>query len=536
MARPAGSIAVAVAFALVFGAALWMSGLPGGAGGPSAGRAGEPAEAVAAEEEAPKSVYTSPLARKGWYPADAETLRTEIQRKIDAASGEPLEDVQALLLPHAGYRWSGGVAAHGIKAIADASYDRVVVLGPTHRLPLENVASVPPFTHYRTPLGEVPLDVAFLRALREHSVFVSNPDAHAGEHSVQIEVPLLQVALGSFRLVPIVVGQLDADTAARMAGILSGLVDDRTLVVVSSDFTHYGGRFRYVPFTENIRENLKKLDLGAYEHIAAKDAEAFESYVSRTDATICGRHPIRVLLGMLPSSAEAHLLTYDTSGRVTGSYENSVSYLAAAFTGKWVRAGRVKPAQAKTRLREGDRRALLKLARDTIAYALEHEKAPRVEDLDYTPTPGARQVMGAFVTLHKNGRLRGCIGEIFPRRPLYKAVLAQAINAAFQDRRFPQVEADELPALHIEISALTPPRAVASYKEIEIGTHGMVIQKHGRSAVYLPQVAPEQGWDLAETLTHLSRKAGLPADAWKEGASFTVFDAIVFSEPQEDDS
>jgi len=143
---------------------------------------------------------------------------------------------------------------------------------------------------------------------------------------------------------------------------------------------------------------------------------------------------------------------------------------------------------------------------------------------------GMRETMGAFVTLHKHGQLRGCIGEIVPRRPLYEAVMDHAVNAALNDHRFPPVEAQELSDLHFEISALTPPKPVDSYQDIEVGRHGMTLEKHGRRAVFLPQVAPEQGWDIAETLTHLATKAGLPPDAWEEGASYTVFEAVVFGE------
>ena len=155
---------------------------------------------------------------------------------------------------------------------------------------------------------------------------------------------------------------------------------------------------------------------------------------------------------------------------------------------------------------------------------------PTPEELDIKITPNMRQQMGVFVTLHEDGMLRGCVGEITPTRPLYVAVMHQAVNAALRDNRFPQVKMEEIPNLEFEISALTPPKPVSSYKNIVIGRDGMTITKDGRSAVFLPQVAPEQGWDLAQTLTHLSQKAWLPANAWKDGAKFTIFQAIVFKE------
>jgi MEMO1 family protein len=491
----------------------------------------EPPRPPAPAEPREKDVFTSPLSRMGWHAADGEALATQIDGFLANVS-EPLpNDVHALILPHAGYRYSGQAAAHGIKAVAGKTFSRVIVLGPTHRMPMENVASVPRSTHYATPLGEVPLDVDFIDALRTYPMFKSFPEAHAEEHSVQIEIPLLQRALGDFRLVPIVVGQLDVEAARAMARILAGLIEEKTLVVVSSDFTHYGRGFEYVPFTDDIPENLRKLDMGAYAEIEKRSAEGFAAFFKDTGATICGRCPIMVLLSMLPEESQAHLLKYDTSGRMTGDYGNSVSYLAVAFTGAWKRGAAVEPMGSSSTLSEEDKRGLLALARQTVSYCLEHKKAPAPEDLDVEITPGMETVMGAFVTLHKKGQLRGCIGEIIPRRPLYKAVMGQAVNAAFNDRRFRPLDASEFSEIDFEISAYAePPRSVESRDAIVLGRHGIVFEKDGRSALFLPQVAPEQGWDLEETLTHLAQKAGLSPEAWREGASFSVFEAIVFGE------
>ena len=155
---------------------------------------------------------------------------------------------------------------------------------------------------------------------------------------------------------------------------------------------------------------------------------------------------------------------------------------------------------------------------------------PEASDLDFTASESMKPPRAAFVTLKKNGQLRGCVGDIFPQRPLYKSVISNAIYAALRRPAFPATQKDEYDQIKIEISALTPPTPVASWQDIRIGTDGMVLNKDGRSAVFLPQVAPEQGWDLETTLGHLSLKAGLPADAWKQGASFHVFQADVFGE------
>ncbi len=476
-------------------------------------------------------VFVSRLAGD-WYPADEDALTEEIDGHLSKASGERLEDVCALVLPHAGYRWSGPTAAYGLQQLEKRSFERVIVIGPTHRVPMKNVASVPDFTHYETPLGQVPLDRELIAELRNHREFQYIPSAHESEHSVQIELPLLQRVLGDFQFVPIVVGELDRPTMRKMGKILGGLVDSRTLVVASTDFTHYGPNFRHVPFTDDVPNKLEKLDGGAIDLLCKKDLDGLFDYIEETGATICGRYAIGVLLSMLPTDAKVQRLHYDTSGRMSGDFSSSVSYCALAVSGKWPDAEPVAPAAVTTELNATDRERLLRLARGTLAHVLKNGEMPTADELGVEISPAMKRLSGAFVTLHKNGRLRGCIGEIFPSRPLYECVMAQALNAGLNDHRFPRVESSELAEIDFEISVLTPPRPVDSASGIVIGTHGIILRKAGRTALYLPQVAPEQGWDLETTLAHLSEKAGLPGDAWREGASFEVFEAIVFGEKE----
>lgn len=474
-----------------------------------------------------KKVLPSEIAGS-WYTTDTNALRRELAGYLEAAKPAPLADVCALIQPHAGYQFSGPVAAHGAKLVQGRKFSRVIVMGPAHRVYLQNGIAVPDGTHLSTPLGEIPLDAEVLATLRQRP-FVNVAAFGHGEHSVEIQLPLLQLALGEFKVVPIVVGQLDEASTRMVADVLKSLVDEKTLVVASSDFTHYGPNYGYLPFRTNVAENLRQLDLGAFEMIKAKDLVAFRGYCEKTGATICGHDPIGILLAMLPAKAQAHLVQYDTSGRITGDFQNSVSYLCGAFTGTWERGAQPKVAMPEP-LSAADKQALLKLARGMIEAQLNTGKQPRPEELGITVSPAMKMHMGAFVTLHKDGDLRGCIGEIEPRRPLVDVVRERALSSAFSDTRFTPVVAAELPRIKIEISALTPPAPVNSWKDIVIGKHGMVLIKQGHSAVFLPQVAPEQGWDLATTLTHLSMKAGLPPDAWKEGASYLVFEAIVFHE------
>ncbi|NCC50139.1 MAG: AmmeMemoRadiSam system protein B [Spartobacteria bacterium] len=488
------------------------------------------------DNQQPKKVLYASLAGT-WYTPDGKALRKELEGYLKAVPNEPeYTNVCALVLPHAGYRFSGPTAARALKEVRDHAYKRVIVMGPSHRMALPNMGALPGHTHFSTPVGETPLDIEFMERLRNTPFFEEIPQAFNGENSVEIQIPFAQVALQDFLLVPIVIGQLDRQATLKMAELLAGMIGPETLVIASGDFTHFGRRFGYVPFTNNIKENIRELDMGAFDFMKNKDAEGFAGYVDETGATICGRCPFALLLDMLPDNAEVHLTHYETSGDITGDYDNPVSYVSAAITGAW-EGQDTEPVTKETSeaissdlLTMEDKTNLLRLARGTLTHYLKTRRTPTPTALDIDVTPGMKEIMGAFVTLHKNGQLRGCIGEIFPRRALYEAVIEHAVNSGVNDTRFPPVNASELPELDFEISALSRPERVSSFNDIVIGKHGVVLHKGGRQAVFLPQVAPEQGWGLEETLTHLSMKAGLPPDAWREGASFDVFEAIVFGE------
>ena len=467
-----------------------------------------------------------------WYDADPVRLRGQIQQWFKAAespgkavSGSPL----AVIVPHAGYVYSGSTAAYAFKLLQGKKIDRIILLGPSHRAHLPNQLCIPAADGFRTPLGTLSADCQALELLKKHSFVRVDDRIHYYEHSLQIQFPFLQCAVsGPFKIVPVIAGQMDRAAVRRAAEALSGCLTPSTLLVVSSDFTHYGRSFDYVPFRENIAENLRKLDLGAFERIQSGDAEKFTRYIEETGATICGEVPIRILLEMLPRGASVQLLHYSNSAAENQDYSHCVSYVAGIVSGTWQPS---EKASGQIELPKQERLALLKMARDSIAYVFRHRKATPETCFSDRATEAISRKMGCFVTLKLGEDLRGCIGEIEPFRPLYQAVTARAVDSAFRDPRFQQLTPAEFRQVEIEISALTPARPVKSWREIEIGRHGMTISKDGRSAVFLPQVAPEQGWDLETTLTHLSRKAGLPADAWKSpDARFTVFEAIVFRE------
>ena len=450
---------------------------------------------------------------KHWYPQQASELQKILRENLQGKNKIAAE-IRGLIVPHAGYVYSGKTAGNAFAQLSGKKFKRVIVLGPSHQYPLRDALALLSVNYYQTPLGQLLLDREVIDALRTSSRVIMGREYFASEHSVDNQIPFLQQVLGDFKLVPILLGQCSLRTISELANLLRPFMDKETLLVISSDFTHYGKGFGYRPFTKDIKENLRKLDMAAKDLIELGSAEDFYQWQRETGATICGAGPITLGMELL---GPAKMLEYTTSGELTGDFDHSVSYLAFVFTGR-----------KKMELDDKDKKDLLNLARQSIEQYLKDKKGPHGVDTEISDNLKVKA--GAFVTLTSNGQLRGCIGEILPRRELHHVVAERAVDAAVNDMRFPALSAEELSEIRIEISVLTPPLQVASWQEIEIGRHGMILYKNGRSAVFLPQVAPEQKWDLATTLTHLSLKAGLAPDDWKKNARFEVFEALVFHE------
>ena len=286
------------------------------------------------------NVMVSPLAGR-WFPAKADELKQMIAGLQPMPRPALVAGVCAVLVPHAGYLYSGKVACQVYARLDAKAYDRVVVLGPSHAVALMGQASIPEAAVFETPLGRVQVDTAFVAALRKSPQVVCEPRAHLQEHSDQIQIPLLQTFFGDrIRVVTLVVGQQDAVSSQVMADLLRPLLDARTLVVISSDFTHYGPNFDYVPFVKEVPKQLVALDHLVFARMAALDAEGFRKVMEQTQATVCGHNPMGVLLDLLPPEAKATEVAYDTSGRLLNDWENSVSYLGALFVGNWGKAQR----------------------------------------------------------------------------------------------------------------------------------------------------------------------------------------------------
>jgi len=486
-----------------------------------------------------KNVFTATHAGT-WYPGDKKALRAMLTRFFDKvripakANGRLI----ALISPHAGYPYSGPTAAYGYKLLKKHGKDirLVVVMGPSHHVPFKGLA-LPDWDGFKTPLGTVPVACDLVKKLAKQAPFRVFDRAFAREHSVEMQVPMLQFALKNFRILPIVVGSMNITQIKKAATLLKPLLGRKdVLIVASSDFTHYGPNYGYTPFTDKRAEHLKTLANQALSTIKKLNLRAFIDHRRTTGDTICGFFPISVLLAMLPGNTNVVPLHFDMSGRITHDYTNSVSYFSIAFfRGKQKNKGGLFMIEQKKFINKNEEIGLLKLSRQALKNLLAKKALPdpKAPDFGLAASKEVFKKYGVFVTLNENRRLRGCIGNIFPAWPLAEGVVRNTVNAALHDPRFRPVQPAEEGNIQIEISVLTVPKKVATYEDVKIGRDGVVIRKSGHSAVYLPQVAPEQGWNIAQALDHLCVKAGLPMAAWKDpDMEFLTFQAQVFSEEE----
>ncbi|MBF0307917.1 MAG: AmmeMemoRadiSam system protein B [Magnetococcales bacterium] len=478
-----------------------------------------------------------PVLAGSWYPASAESLRNLVSGLLEEKTSHPEigpQPLRALVVPHAGLAYSGGVAAGGFALLRDHPPRRVVILSPSHRVGFSGL-SLPEATHFATPLGEIPLDLTALDTLRRQPLFANAPQAHDTEHAIEIELPLLQVALpDSWQLVPVIVGRTTPDTAARAADALRPLLDQETLLVISGDFTHYGAAYGYQPWpaNEQLPERLREMDMTTFGFLQRHDTKGFLDHLEKTGNTSCAAAPAGILLNLLDAECRVTLLEYDTSGRMTRDNTLSVSYLAIAVTREAPLS--TQPDHDTDTLGEADMRLLHRLARRVLQQVVTSGSTPaNVREIarGFEVPDHLRRLSGAFVTLKKHHDLRGCIGSILPVMPLWDAVADNALNAALRDPRFRPVQPEELPQLEVEVSVLSPLRPIPGPEAFVVGKQGILLTKEGRRAVFLPEVATEQGWSREETLAQLSRKAGLAADAWRSGATFEVFTTRKYSAP-----
>ncbi|MHC1744080.1 MAG: AmmeMemoRadiSam system protein B [Syntrophobacteraceae bacterium] len=486
--------------------------------------ANEPATATA--KATTREEIREPAIAGTWYPGSPGELRQQVVSflaGVPVAGGTAPENVVALIAPHAGYVYSGQVAAYAYKQIDGRTFDTVVIIAPSHRVPFSGVA-VYDRGGFRTPLGVMEIDRELTEALEKKDKRIRFvPDAHTQEHALEIQLPFIQVLLPRARLVPLLMGDQDRATCEALADALaSACAGKSVLIVASSDLSHF-----------HSYDKAKRLDQVVLDQVTGLDPNGLLDALAQSKCEACGGGPMvtAMLTARKLGATRSKVLHYANSGDVTGDRTRVVGYMAAALVSERANGQEAKPSTAAVGVDLGlsreEKETLLTLARQTIEARCQGKPAPKPE----AASPRLKEPRGAFVTLHKKGELRGCIGHIVGARPLVESVAEMAEAAAFQDPRFSSVRTEEVRELEIEISALTPMQRISDPKEVEIGRHGLYMKRGGRSGLLLPQVATEQGWDRTQFLESTCRKAGLDRDAWKDASTeIYIFSADIFRE------
>ena len=507
----------------------------------------------------------------GWYPQDAMVLTKTLKDFFSQAKKDFNLDcdprlVRGLIVPHAGMYYSGLCAASAYQSLLlpdgakNDSFKTVIILAPSHSTFINGTA-LPDYNVYKTVFGEIKTNTRALKILKISTLFTVMKNAHDKEHAIEIQLPFLQQALTNFEIVPLIVGNLTEENLALTVQQLQKIIDDKTLIVVSSDFTHQGQSYDYKPFARDIFAQIRYLDSVAVHLISTFSVPTFDKFLGDTGITICGANPIRILMGLIHLQSlgpvvNTHLACYYNSAQLTVARErsgqsnvintkkllipledklidSSVSYAGLIFTNQ-----KISDLKREDQFTDFEKKSLLRLVRDKIENEFRQGDDKLPDHVLYPIlSPALLKTSGAFVTLNtKDGNLRGCIGRIISGAPLFQTVGEMAVACAFHDDRFLPVKKEELDNIVIDITILTDPQKVESYQDIKIGRDGIVLKKIGSngqiitSSVFLPQVPLSFGWDLQTTLEQLSRKAGLGKDGWKENCEFEVFQGFEIKE------
>jgi AmmeMemoRadiSam system protein B/AmmeMemoRadiSam system protein A len=442
-----------------------------------------------------------------WYPKDPVALSRLLDhffKNVPVASlpeGKPL----AIIAPHAGYAYSGQVAAYAYTLLQHEDFETVVILSPSHRFGFSG-CSIYPKGGYETPLGIAEVDAFLAAEIGKATGFGYIAHAHKAEHAVEIQVPFVQKVLPQAKIVPIVMGRPNKTTVLRLVkGLKTALAGKKAVVIASTDLSHFLSK-----------DEANKTDQSTIALIQEFKTDELIGRCEKGENLMCGGGPVVTALLYGKDMGDVAVLRYADSSQVSQDESQVVGYLAAALMAK-------SPAR-EFQLSEQDKKELLQLAYSTVNMYVRENKVPA-----YTsPNATLSQKCGAFVTLNKGGKLRGCIGFIEPVLPLHQAVIQASIYAASQDARFQPVRSDELDELEVEISVLSPLKRIGNPKIVTPGKHGLLIAKDGKRGLLLPQVAIEHNWTREAFLERTCLKAGLPKNAWRSGAEIYVFEAIVF--------
>ncbi|MCW5980131.1 MAG: AmmeMemoRadiSam system protein B [Bryobacteraceae bacterium] len=459
-----------------------------------------------------------------WYPGERAALEDLLEELFERSAGRtgahPLEGGAAFVVPHAGLVYSGVVAAAAYRHISRSRPPQVIVLGFAHRGAPAGLW-LPEVEAYRTPLGDLPVDRELARELLQTSGFRAMREEALCDHSVEIQFPLLQKAVPDARVLPIYVSSVSTAERHAAAAELAGRLGPGTVIVASSDFTHYGSSFGYKPFPCDaaIAARLEALDGGFIEAAGSLDPDLFLDSLDAEAATVCGRDPVSFLLQVLKASSGGEdlfqqTLDYQTSGEITGDYRHSVSYAALGYF-PW----------RSFHLGEEDKRRLLASAYETLHHYQRTGKAAPVPLS--APTPALQRPAAAFVTLRQHGRLRGCVGRCRAVEPLASVVPEMTIAAAVEDSRFDPLKPSDRD-IEIEISVLSPMKRLADPAGFQVGRDGGHLSAGGHSGLLLPHVAEGRRWTRQDFLGALAKKAGLSPNVYSEsGAKLSIFRAQV---------
>lgn len=446
-----------------------------------------------------------------FYDGRPAILSAQIDAFLDNAAKTPVPPgkIQALIVPHAGYVYSGQVAAYAYRLVKGKVFDSVVILGTSHRFGFKG-CSIYSDGGYKTPLGIIEVDRSLAEEISQNSGFKFIPQAHAQEHSVEVQVPFIQKVLPEAKIVPIVVGFPSKKTISTLAAALEkSLKDKKVLIVASTDMSHFYPH-----------EKAAEIDGNTISLISSFKINELIDRLEKGENIMCGGSGVAasLLYASRTGEGKVQVLRYQDSSQVGGSTAEVVGYLSAVIY--------QQEKDPPFSLNPQEKSELLKLARNAVAKYINEKQI-----ISYNPhhsrllTP-----CGAFVTLKNHGNLRGCIGFIDPIAPLYQTVMQAAVYAATQDFRFKPVNPAEIKDLEFEISVLTPLQKITNPDIVTVGKHGLVIAQNGKKGLLLPQVAVENNWSRLTFLQQACIKAGLPPTAWKEGAEIFIFEAIVFKE------
>lgn len=467
-----------------------------------------------------------------FYPADSTTLTNQIKFFLENAKPPRVNNVVAIIVPHAGYIYSGQIDADAYNQVKQNKYDVIVVLGTNHTTAGFSGISLYPKGEFATPIGQVKIDdEAADELLKKDDDVSTNLVVHEKEHSIEVQVPFIKYLFPQAKILPIIVGEPNIEMCTRFGKALAEVLKNKkALIVASSDLSHYP-KFDDAIKVDN--KTLKTIATLNKEKIVSRMQDQLDKSIPQLVTCACGEAPIIAAVSFANEigANSATIISYSNSGyNPVGSTDRVVGYGAVTIEkGKIFTITDVDSivTDDSYKLTSSDKRALLKYARETLEFYFKDRLVPLPRNINNF----LKIKRGAFVTLRKYGELRGCIGHMSEDTPLCTVVGTMALQAAFNDKRFNPLSINELSQVGIEISVLTPFTRINNANEIELGRDGVIVKQGIRQAVFLPQVATEMGWSKEVFLDQLCLKAGLNKGGWKNAELYT-FQADVFSESE----